>query len=293
MSDQMELAPRAQQEEAPATVYTPEIPSAAGIDFANINQGTIAIEASRAVAEAQGKLIIAKRFPRDEIHAYAKISQSCKRRELASKAFYSYNRAGSTVSGPTIRFAEELARCWGNIDYGIKELSQDDGKSEMQAYAWDLETNSMSVQNFTNPHIREVGGKAKKLTSQRDIYEINANMAARRLRARILAILPADLVEMAILECKKTLAGDNDVPLIDRVKKMVVQFEQFGVTQEQIENRLGRKIDTMNVNDFTDYIGIFNALKEGASRVQDWFDSPREASDLTEAVKQASKSKGS
>ena len=31
-----------------------------------INQGTVAIEASRAIAEAQGKLVIAKRFPRDE-----------------------------------------------------------------------------------------------------------------------------------------------------------------------------------------------------------------------------------
>ena len=70
--------------------------------------------------------------------------------------------------------------------------------AEMQAYAWDLETNAQSVQNFTNPHIREVGGKAKVLTSQRDIYEINANMGARRLRSRILAILPTDLVDMAI-----------------------------------------------------------------------------------------------
>ena len=30
-----------------------------------INQGTVAIEASRAIAEAQGKLVIAKRFPRN------------------------------------------------------------------------------------------------------------------------------------------------------------------------------------------------------------------------------------
>mgnify|MGYP003458626048 CR=1 FL=1 len=40
--------------------------------FNDINQGTVAIEASRAIAEAQGKLVIAKRFPRDEVEAYAK-----------------------------------------------------------------------------------------------------------------------------------------------------------------------------------------------------------------------------
>lgn len=250
----------------------------------NINQGTVAIEASRAIAEAQGKLVIAKRFPRDEVEAYRKVSEACQRKGIAEKAFYSYNRGGSTVTGPTIRFAEELARCWGNIDYGIKELSQDDGKSEMQAYAWDLETNAMSVQNFTNPHIREVGGKAKLLTSQRDIYEINANMGARRLRARILAILPNDLVDMAINECKKTLAGKNDEPLIDRVKKMVVAFGKIGVTPEQIETRLKRKIDTMTINDFTDYIGIYNAIKQGESKVSEWFEAPAEATDLTNAL---------
>lgn len=251
----------------------------------NINQGTVAVEASRAIAEAQGKLVIAKRFPRDEVQAYNRVAQACQRKGIAEKAFYSYNRGGGTVSGPTIRFAEELARCWGNIDYGIKELSQDEGKSEMQAYAWDLETNAQSVQNFTNPHIREVGGKAKVLTSQRDIYEINANMGARRLRSRILAILPTDLVDMAIAECKKTLAGNNDEPLIDRVKKMIVAFGKIGVTQEQIEKRLGRKVDTMTVDDFTDYIGIYNAIKQGESKIAEWFEAEKVASDLTDALK--------
>lgn len=251
----------------------------------NINQGTVAIEASRAIAEAQGKLVIAKRFPRDEVQAYNRVAQACQRKGIAEKAFYSYNRGGGTVSGPTIRFAEELARCWGNIDYGIKELSQDEGKSEMQAYAWDLETNAQSVQNFTNPHIREAKGKSVFLTSQRDIYEINANMGARRLRSRILAILPTDLVDMAIAECKKTLAGNNDEPLIDRVKKMVVAFGKLGVTQEQIEKRLGRKVDTMTIDDFTDYIGIYNAIKQGESKIAEWFEAEKVASDLTDALK--------
>ena len=250
-----------------------------------INQGTIAIEASRAIAEAQGKLVIAKRFPRDEVQSYAKAMEACQRPTMAAKAFYSFPRGGQTVEGPTIRFAEELARCWGNIDYGIKELSQDDGKSEMQAYAWDLETNAQSVQNFTNPHQREQGKKMVTLTSQRDIYENNANMATRRLRSRILAILPAWFVEDAIAECKKTLAGQNDTPLIDRVKKMVVQFAKLGVTQEMIEKRLKRKIDTMTSDDFVEYVGIYNAVKGGESKIADWFDAQKEANDLTEALK--------
>jgi hypothetical protein len=268
----------------------PNMPTMQGgvmAQFESINQGTVAIEASRAIAEAQGKLVIAKRFPRDEVAAYNRVAQACQRKGIAEKAFFSYNRGGSTVSGVTIRFAEELARCWGNIDYGIKELSQDDGKSEMQAYAWDLETNAQSVQNFTNPHIREVQGKAKVLTSQRDIYENNANMGARRLRSRILAILPNDLVDMAITECKKTLAGNNDEPLIDRVKKMIVAFSKLGVTQEQIELKLKRKVENMTADDFVEYIGIYNAIKNGESKVADWFEGEKTSNDLTDALKGA------
>ena len=53
----------------------PDMPTMQGGVMAhldNINQGTVMIEASRAIAEAQGKLVIAKRFPRDEVQAYAK-----------------------------------------------------------------------------------------------------------------------------------------------------------------------------------------------------------------------------
>ena len=267
------------------TQQLPNVPNGINVPMGNINQGTVAVEASRAVAEAQGKLVIAKKFPRDEVAAFNKVAEACQRKGIAEKAFFSYNRGGSIVSGVTIRFAEELARIWGNIDYGIKELSQEVGKSEMQAYAWDMETNTISVQNFTNPHIREVKGTSKALTSQRDIYESNANMGARRLRSRILAILPNDLVEMAIAECKKTLAGNNDVPLIDRVKNMVVAFAKLGVTQEQIETRLKRKIDTMTVDDLTDYIGIYNAIKHGESKAAEWFEAEKEASDLTAVLK--------
>lgn len=268
------------------TVEQPQMQNGVMAQLDNINQGTVAIEASRAIAEAQAKLVIAKRFPRDETLAYQKIAETCSRRDLAEKAFYSYSRGGSIVSGPSIRLAEELARCWGNIDYGIKELSQDDGKSEMQAYAWDLETNAMSVQNFTSPHIREVKGKAKRLTSQRDIYEINANMGARRLRARILAIIPAYIVEMAITECRKALAGKSDEPLIDRINNMVVAFAKLGVTKEQIETRLKRKVDTMTVDDLTDYIGIYNSIKEKESKPIDWFCTEEKATDLTNALKE-------
>lgn len=258
----------------------------------DINAGTVTIESSKAIAEAQGKLIIAKNFPRDEHLAYAKAIEACKRKSLAEKAIYSYPRSGSTISGPSIRLAEELARCWGNVDFGIKELSQKDGESEMSAYCWDMETNTMSSQTFVVAHVRDTKKGQVKLTEQRDIYENNANMAGRRLRARILAILPPDLVEAAVIECKKTLAGNNDTPISDRINKMVAAFAKFGVKIETIEKRLDRKIDTMTVEDISEYIGIYNSLKDGNSSISDWFDvklNADKSKELTELVMEDNK----
>ena len=145
----------------------------------------------------------------------------------------------------------------------------------------------MSSQTFVVAHVRDTKKGQVRLTEQRDIYENNANMAGRRLRARILAILPPDLVEAAVAECKKTLAGDNDIPIADRINKMVASFAKFGVKIDTLEKRLGRKIDTMTTEDICEYAGIYNSLKDGNSSISDWFDvklNADKSKELTELI---------
>lgn len=239
---------------------------------ARTNAGAVAIESSRAIAEAQGKLIIAKRFPRDEARAFEMAMNASKRPGLANEAFYSYKRGNENVSGPSIRLAEELARCWGNLDYGLRELSREDGASEMEAFAWDLETNTRSLQQFTVAHARDTRSAGKKtLTDERDIYEMTANMGARRLRARILAILPKDLVDAAVAECRKTIAGKNDEPMPARVQRVVAKFNGLGVNTKHLESYLQHGLDAMVPDELADLHGIFMAIKDGQAKVADFF----------------------
>ena len=237
----------------------------------HVNAGTVAIEQERAIAEAQGKLIVAQRVPRSTQYALAELIEACRIPALAAQAFYSYPRGGEQISGPTIRLAEEIARCWGNFEYGIRELSQKEGVSEMEAFAWDLQTNVLSTQRFTVRHLRDKRGGAAVLTDQRDIYELTANMGGRRLRARILAVVPKWLVEKAVEECRRTIAGDNSIPIAERVRKMVVAFAKFDVKPSQLETRLGKKLDDAMADDIVDLQGIYMSLKEGHSTVAEWF----------------------
>lgn len=237
----------------------------------HINAGTVEIESSRAIAEAQGKLVIAKRFPRNEALAYDEAMQACRRHGLADDAFWSYPRGKEVLTGSSIYLARELARVWGNIDYGIRELSRKDGVSEMQAYAWDLQTNALVTQNFTVRHWRDTKNGGYALTDERDIYEITANQGARRLRGCIFSVLPSDLVRAAEDECKKTLAGNNEEPLKDRVRKLITAFGKHGVNAVMIEARLGHSLDTVLPEELADLRSIWNSLKSGVTKPGEWF----------------------
>lgn len=247
-------------------------PFAVAGKYNNINQGVVEIESNKAIAEAQGKLVIAKRFPRDEMAAYERLMTACSRIGLAEKALYSYPRAKQTVSGASIRLAEEAARCWGNIDFGIKELSQKDGESEMMAYCWDMETNVISSQQFVVRHVKDTKDGTKTLTEQRDIYENNTNMASRRLRSRILAVLPPDYVEAAIEQCKKTLAGNSKKPLEDSIKDLVVLFGNLGVKKDLLDKRLEKSMSTMTFEEYSEYVRIYNSIINRNTQISDWFD---------------------
>lgn len=237
----------------------------------HVNAGTVAIEEQRAIAEVKGKLSVAKMFPRNQAQAFQDVMDSCRRPSLAKAAIYSYPRGGQTVSGPSIRLAEELARCWGNIDYGIRELSRNDGMSEMEAYCWDMQTNTISSQKFTVKHLRDKQGGAKELTDERDIYEITANMGGRRMRARILAILPPDLVDAALQQCKATLAGNSEKPVADRVRDMIGAFNKMGINAATLEKYVGHPLTEMLPDEFADLTGIYNSLRDGQSKASDWF----------------------
>lgn len=200
------------------------------------------VEQSRAIAEVQAAVVVAQSHPRDKARALNEALESCRTRAVAENAFFKFPRGGQSVSGETIHLARELARCWGNIDYKIAELSRDDeaGSSEMMAIAWDLETNARSSLTFIVPHLRDKRGGPERLTDVRDIYENNANMGARRLRECIFAILPKYLVQAAADECRNTLeTGNAEVPLPKRIADALTAFAKIGIDKTRIEAKLG------------------------------------------------------
>ncbi|SAK98530.1 hypothetical protein AWB80_07545 [Caballeronia pedi] len=236
---------------------------------AGANVGAVAIESERAIAEARGQMQLAKMFPRDLNAAYAELMDACKLAALANVAFYSVPQGGSKVTGPSIRLAEEIARVYGNFEFGHRELSRVEatpdtfGKSEIEVYAWDKEKNNRSIRQITVLHVLDTKDGPRRLRDQKDVDNKIANVASKQARGRILALMPKWLVEAAQEECKKTLAGDNSEPLSVRVRKMTQAFAQFGVTTDHLERYLGNKLDDVMLDQLVELTGVFNALREG------------------------------
>jgi hypothetical protein len=230
---------------------------------------------SRASKEVEAAMIVAKKFPRDQNQAYTRIMQACKRRSLAEVSQYAYPRGGQTVTGPSIRLAETLAREWGNMTFGISELEQANGESTIEAYCWDMETNTRRATTFQVPHKRYTKNGSYPLVDPRDIYELVANNGARRLRACILAVIPGDVVDAAVEACNGTLANAvGSEPLQDRVRKMIVAFADMGVSQDMLATRLQHPMEAVIEAEMVGLRKIYASIKDGFSKREDWFGLP-------------------
>jgi len=243
---------------------------------ARVGQGT-AVEQSRAVAEVQAAIVVAQQVPRDINAAIAEMRQSCQQLFLAERAFFRYSRGSGNITGASVHLARELARCWGNIQYGLVEMRRDDeyAQSEMQAFAWDVEKNSRNSSTFIVPHKRDQKGGPKQLTDMRDIYENNANNGARRVREAIFAILPPWFVEEAKQICTKTLADGGGKPLPQRIADAIRAFEGIGVVQDRIETKLGRQSGKWTEHDVAQLLVAFQSIQRGEVTADEEFPLPR------------------
>jgi hypothetical protein len=244
------------------------------------SQGTT-IEQSRAVAEVQAAVIVAQHMPRNLPLVFQGMREACRQTELAERAFYRFPRGGTAVTGPSIHLARELARLFGNISYGITELARDDqaGRSEMLAFAWDLQANTRVANSFIAPHYRDTKDGQIKLVDLRDIYESNTNQGARRLREAIWAVLPGYYVSEATDICRLTITEGGGKSLPQRVSDAVTAYEGIGVPVERLELRVGRGADRWTAYDVAQLGVTFRSIQRGELLADDEFPERRVTAD--------------
>src|SRR5205085_986190 len=140
---------------------------------------------------------------RNELMAFQQLAVACKRLSFAEQSSYAFPRGGQTVSGPSVHLARAAARVWKNLQYGVRITRDDDDSRQIQAFAWDLETNVKVTgeDDFKKLVYRKKDGWVKP--DERDLRELTNRRGAILVRNCILQILPKDLIEDARDECTK------------------------------------------------------------------------------------------
>ncbi len=227
----------------------------------------------RAIAMIKVKAQLALMRPRNEAECLNEIKILCQRRELAEQSMYEYPRAGTKITGPSIRLAEALAGKWEHIYYGWFPVNVDDDRTDIEAFAWDLQKNVSNVRGCSIFNRRKTKAGFQELTDPRDVYENMASQAQRRLRACILEIIPGDVVDKAVKWCEETLKkSGSGKPLKDRIAEMYSKFTELGVTREMLEKNMGHPIEACSELDLISMGKIYNSLKDNYGKREDYFD---------------------
>lgn len=229
--------------------------------------------AVRELATVQAQMVVAKSYPRYMPDVYKKIDVTCSSKNLAKVSTYAYARGGTAINGPTIRIAEAIAKDFGNMKYGFEETDSSNGETKVRAYAFDMETNTLVERTFTVPHVRYTKYGTQVLNDPRDIYEMVANNAQRRVRACILEIIPGDVVDYAMEVCQKTREANIDKSP-ERMNAMLEAFKAFNVGKADIEALIQRKFEAIEDSQWLRLQDIYRSLKDGMATKEDFFKAP-------------------
>jgi hypothetical protein len=217
--------------------------------------------------EVEMQVSTANRYPRS-IDTFKKraIDLAAKDTETAQSCFYVLPRGGRKIEGPSIRLAEIVATSYKNLRCETRVVGEGEKTITAQATVWDMEHNVL-VRCETS---RRITGKDGRRYSD-DMVIMTGNAASSiALRNAIFKMVPFAHVKPIFEKCKKVALGGKGV---DQIKgEWLTVFEKAGISNERVLAMLEKKhIDDLTLEDITTLQGVYTALSEGQTTVDQVF----------------------
>lgn len=223
--------------------------------------------------QMEAMVAMARLNPRNELASFQAMVNAAKRPTFAAKAEYRYSRGGKPVVGVSVAATRPLASYWGHIRSGWKILRLDEDGYHIEGFAHDMQTGSMRsgehVGQWVQQRKNRDTGKAEwiTVTDERDRRELMGKQGSILERNCVLAIIPPDIVEDVIAECRRTntaqASGDLKKDRASTIRAMAAALGEFGVTPEMVERRIGHPIEAVSAEEIADLRTIYNSMKEG------------------------------
>jgi hypothetical protein len=237
--------------------------------------------AAREKAAVEARFVMALNRPRSFDAARQNILAACRRPIFAAKVQYAKPIGRSKVYGLSIRFAEEAARAWGNVDVSAVVVFDDRERRIYRVSATDLETNATQNQDVVvekfverkNPkatdevigsRINSYGDTVYKKVATEDEVLVKANAACSKAKRNlILMLIPSDLREEAEDVALDTVRNRDAKDPEGARKQLVDAFYRVGVSADEIENVIEKPLTQLNPGDLNLLRNIYNGVKDG------------------------------
>ena len=257
-------------------------------EIIEIKQADIIQAVNRAEIDIQ--VATAKQYPRDINNTLNKIATyATMDKETAEDCFYVLRRKGSNgqdsvIEGLSVRMAEIIAGCWGNIRVQTRIVGNAGKMITAQAICHDLETN-FAVSKEVKRRITDRNGR----TFSEDMQVVTGNAAASiAFRNAVLAVIPKAVTKKVINEVKQVALGQA-IDLETARTNCLQNFAKAGVTEDMLLQYLGiNSVAEIDKEAIFELRATWNAIKEGTTTVQESFIAPAlEAKKEAEAKKKA------
>lgn len=257
-------------------------------EIIEIKQADIIQAVNRAEIDIQ--VATAKQYPRDINNTLNKIATyATMDKETAEDCFYVLRRKGSNgqdsvIEGLSVRMAEIIAGCWGNIRVQTRIVGNDGKMITAQAICHDLETN-FAVSKEVKRRITDRNGR----TFSEDMQVVTGNAAASiAFRNAVLAVIPKAVTKKVINEVKQVALGQA-IDLETARANCLQNFSKAGVTEDMLLQYLGiNSVAEIDKEAIFELRATWNAIKEGTTTVQESFIAPAlEAKKEAEAKKKS------
>lgn len=169
-----------------------------------VNQETESMAIGLTRAEVDQQIATAKRYPRSITQVKARIEElATLDKETAAEMIYARPQAGEIIRGPSVRFAEIVAACYGNLRVASRTVHEDKTFVESEGIVHDLEANVATLKRVRRRIIKRDGGRYAP-----DQIIVTANAGASiAMRNAVLAAVPKPLWREAIQKVEVILKG--------------------------------------------------------------------------------------
>lgn len=183
---------------------------------------------------------------------------------IAGECVYSLPRAGTTIEGPSARFAEVIVNTWGNCRCGARVISEDDQFVTAQGVFHDLQANSAITYEVRR---RITNKQGKKF--QPDMIAVTANAACSiALRNAALKGVPKAFWSEMYDAARQTIMGDITT-LANRRKQMLDALMRYGINEDVVLRYVGAVgVEDISLENMVQLRGLGVALKDGETTLE-------------------------